>query len=172
MIKLNLVVLVSIAAFWLAACSDEPKSASTPGGVVTESQLQGDRSVAINTSVAKVNTESIVEADPKNWLSTGRTYDEQRHSPLKQINDTNISELGLAWSWETNTKRGLESTPIVVDGVMFNSGTWSTVWAHDARTGEILWEFDPEVPRSWGRYACCDVVNSCLLYTSPSPRDS
>ena len=159
MIKVNLVVLVSIAVFCLTACSDEPKSASTPGGVVTESQVQGDRSVAINASVAKVNTESIVKADPKNWLSTGRTYDEQRHSPLKQINDTNISELGLAWSWETNTKRGLESTPIVVDGVMFNSGTWSTVWAHDARTGEILWEFDPEVPRSWGRYACCDVVN-------------
>ena len=159
MIKVNLVLLVSIAVFWLAGCSDEPKSPSTPGGVVTESQIQGDRSVAINASVAKVNTESIVEADPKNWLSTGRTYDEQRHSPLKQINDTNISELGLAWSWETNTKRGLESTPIVVDGVMFNSGTWSTVWAHDARTGEILWEFDPEVPRSWGRYACCDVVN-------------
>ena len=92
MIKVNLVVLVSIAVFCLTACSDEPKSASTPGGsVVTESQLQGDRSVAINASVAKVNTESIVKADPKNWLSTGRTYDEQRHSPLKQINDTNMN---------------------------------------------------------------------------------
>ena len=91
MIKVNLVVLVSIAVVWLAACSDEPKSASTQGGVVTESQIQGDRSVAINASVTKVNTESIVEADPKNWLSTGRTYDEQRHSPLKQINDTNTS---------------------------------------------------------------------------------
>ena len=77
MIKVNLVVLISIAFFWIAACSDEPMSASTPGGVVTEAQLQGDRSVAINASVAKVNTESIVDADPKNWLSTGRTYDEQ-----------------------------------------------------------------------------------------------
>ena len=87
MIQLKQSMLVATAIFWLAACSEEPKSASTPGGVVTESQIQGNRAVAINASVAKVNTASIVEADPKNWLSTGRTYDEQRHSPLTQINE-------------------------------------------------------------------------------------
>jgi quinohemoprotein ethanol dehydrogenase len=42
---------------------------------------------------------------------------------------------------------------------MFTTGTWSTVFAHDARTGELLWKYDPEVPREWGVYACCDVVN-------------
>ena len=92
-------------------------------------------------------------------MTTGRTYDEQRHSPLTQVNTESVSDLGLAWYWDTGTKRGLQSTPIVVDGIMYNSGTWSVVWAHDARTGELLWEFDPEVPRAWARYACCDVIN-------------
>ena len=144
----------------LSGCGDEttssPAKVKATSAITQKLEIQDD---AINLAVSKVNTKTIVEADPSNWLSTGRTYDEQRHSPLDQINDTNINKLGLAWSWETNTKRGLEATPIVVDGVMFTSGTWSVVWAHDARTGEPLWEFDPEVPRSWGRYACCDVVN-------------
>ena len=54
---------------------------------------------------------------------------------------------------------GLEATPIVVDGVMFSTGTWSRVYANDGRTGELIWQYDPEVPKEWGKYACCDVVN-------------
>ena len=46
-------------------------------------------------------------------------------SPLDQINLDNVDDLSLAWCWNTDTKRGLESTPIVVDGIMFNSGAWS-----------------------------------------------
>ena len=72
---------------------------------------------------------------------------------------TTSTRLGLAWSWDTGTRRGLEATPIVVDGVMFSTGSWSVVWAHDAATGELLWRYDPMVPREWGKYACCDVVN-------------
>ncbi|MDP6375760.1 MAG: PQQ-dependent dehydrogenase, methanol/ethanol family [Pseudomonadales bacterium] len=98
-------------------------------------------------------------SEPGNWLAHGRTYDEQRHSPLDQINDQSIGDLGLAWYWDTNTTRGLEATPIVVDGVMYTTGSWSVVWAHDARNGELLWSYDPEVPRDYGKYACCDVVN-------------
>ena len=55
--------------------------------------------------------------------------------------------------------RGLEATPIVVYGVVFTTGTWSRVYANDGRTGELNWRYDPEVPRAWGKYACCDVVN-------------
>ena len=125
---------------------------------------------ANNTTTANpassINGESIIRGEAGNWLSNGRTYDEQRHSPLDQINLETVDSLSLASYWNTGTKRGLESTPIVVDGVMFNSGAWSMVWAHDAKTGELLWEFDPQVDREWARYACC-----CLLYTSPSPRD-
>ena len=110
-------------------------------------------------AASSINGESIIRGDASNWLSNGRTYDEQRHSPLDQINLDNVDDLSLAWYWNTGTKRGLESTPIVVDGIMFTSGAWSMVWAHDAKTGELLWEFDPQVDRAWARYACCDVVN-------------
>ena len=99
------------------------------------------------------------DSDTKNWLSYGRTYAEQRFSPLAQIDDTNVGELGLAWAFETGTKRGLEATPIVVDGTLYTTGTWSVVYAIDARSGELRWKYDPEVPRAVGGIACCDVVN-------------
>ena len=99
------------------------------------------------------------DAEPANWLTHGRTYAGQRYSPLDKINAGNVKDLGLAWSYDTDTVRGLESTPIVVDGVMFATGSWSIVYALDANTGEELWKYDPEVPGEWGRKPCCDVVN-------------
>ena len=145
----------------LNGCSEptgQDAEAVSPSSTVSAESLES-RAAAIQRSTADIDTARIVAAEPGNWLSTGRTYDEQRHSPLDQINRETVGELGLAWYWDTGTKRGLEATPIVVDGVMFTTGTWSVVWAHDAKTGELLWEYDPQVPRAWGRYACCDVVN-------------
>ncbi len=141
----------------VVACGEAP-SVSTEEAAVTE-LMPSTRAAEIQASTATVDEARIVKADPQNWLSTGRTYDEQRHSPLDQVSTETIGDLGLEWYWDTGTNRGLEATPIVVDGVMFTSGSWSVVWAHDAKTGELLWEYDPEVPRSWARYACCDVVN-------------
>lgn len=108
-----------------------------------------------------VNAERVKAADsePGNWLAHGRTYGEQRFSPLNQINVDNVTELGLAWSFDTGTKRGLEASPIVVDGVMYTTGSWSMVYALDAKTGKLLWKHDPQVDKAWGVYACCDVVN-------------
>ena len=119
------------------------------------------RAEVIRAATATVAGERIGAAneEPGNWLAHGRTYDEQRHSPLADINDANVAELGLAWYWDTGDTRGLEATPIVVDGVLFTTGTWSRVYANDGRTGELIWKYDPEVPREWGKYACCDVVN-------------
>ena len=97
--------------------------------------------------------------EPRNWLTHGGTYAETRYSPLARIHDGNVGQLGLAWWYDTNTNRGLEATPIVVDGVMFATGSWSVVFALDARTGRELWRWDPQVPREKGRHACCDVVN-------------
>ena len=102
---------------------------------------------------------AAADSEPGNWLSHGRTYDEQRFSPLDQVNDGNVAELGLAWHYDFDTNRGLEATPIVVDGVMFATGSWSRVYALDARSGELLWEYDPQVPPEWAVHACCDVVN-------------
>jgi quinohemoprotein ethanol dehydrogenase len=99
------------------------------------------------------------DADPGDWLSHGRTYAEQRYSPLDQIGEGNVARLGLAWWLDTDTKRGLEATPLVADGILYTTGSWSVVYAVDARTGTLLWKYDPAVPRERGRLACCDVVN-------------
>jgi quinohemoprotein ethanol dehydrogenase len=89
----------------------------------------------------------------------GRTPGEQRYSPLDQIDEHNVGELGLAWTYATRTNRGLEATPIVADGVLYATGSWSVVFALDARTGRELWRFDPQVSGEVGARACCDVVN-------------
>ena len=99
------------------------------------------------------------DRDAANWLTHGRTYTEQRFSPLKEINDANVSQLGLAWHFDLDTHRGQEATPIVVDGVMYFTSAWSKVFAVDAATGKLLWSYDPKVPPEWAVNACCDVVN-------------
>jgi PQQ-dependent dehydrogenase (methanol/ethanol family) len=99
------------------------------------------------------------DSEPGNWLSYGRTYSEQRFSPLTKVDTKSVGKLGLAWAYETREGRGAEATPIVVDGVMYVSSAWSTVYALDAKTGKELWVFDPKVDRSAGGWACCDVVN-------------
>jgi len=116
------------------------------------------------TRPADVNHARIVNADrePGNWMTHGRTYDEQRFSPLKQINDSNASQLGLAWFYGLDTHRGQESTPLVVDGVMYFTTAWSKVVAVNAATGALLWSYDPKVPPETGVNACCDVVNRGL----------
>src|SRR5580700_7969121 len=109
----------------------------------------------------KITDTQIVHADdqPGNWLTYGRTYSEQRFSPLKQISDHNAASLGLAWYLDLDTNRGQEATPLVVDGVMYFTSAWSKVFAVNAATGQQLWSYDPKVPKQWGANACCDVVN-------------
>jgi PQQ-dependent dehydrogenase (methanol/ethanol family) len=97
--------------------------------------------------------------DRDNWLTHGRTYDEQRFSPLDQINAGNVGTLGLAWALDLDTTRGQEATPLVVDGVMYSTSAWSKVQAIDAATGRLLWQYDPQVLGATGVKACCDVVN-------------
>jgi quinohemoprotein ethanol dehydrogenase len=97
--------------------------------------------------------------DAADWTTYGRTSDEQRFSPLSQINEQNVAQLGLVWSRELGTSRGLEATPLVSNGVIYTTGEWSVAYALDAKSGEILWTFDPKVPRARGRFICCDVVN-------------
>ena len=106
-----------------------------------------------------INAGTNPDSDAANWLSYGRTYSEQRFSPLKQITDQNIGELSLAWHFDLDTHRGQEATPLVVDGVMYFTTAWSKVFALDAVTGKLLWKYDPKVPPEWSINACCDVVN-------------
>jgi alcohol dehydrogenase (cytochrome c)/quinohemoprotein ethanol dehydrogenase len=98
-------------------------------------------------------------AEPQNWLAHGRTWSEQRHSPLDNINKTNIGELGLAWYLDLDTTRGQQATPIVVDSVMYTTSAWSKVQVVDAATGRLKWQYDPEVPKEWDIKSCCGVQN-------------
>jgi PQQ-dependent dehydrogenase (methanol/ethanol family) len=116
---------------------------------------------AVPLTAATVDDAAILAADQHtgDWLSHGRTYSEQRYSPLDKINATTVTGLGLAWFEDLDADRGMEATPIVVDGTMYVTSAWSIVYALDAKTGERKWTFDPKVDRARGQKACCDVVN-------------
>jgi len=111
--------------------------------------------------LGNVDDQRIIEAAKtgKEWLSNGFDYASSRFSPLDQISTANVGKLGLAWSYPLNSIRGLEATPIVVDGVMYVTTPWSIVHAINAKTGENIWTFDSQTPRNEGYKLCCDVVN-------------
>lgn len=97
--------------------------------------------------------------DADNWLMAGRDYGDTRYSPLAQIDERSVPRLRLAWSYDLDTHRGQEATPVVVDGVLYTTSAWSKVLAFRAATGELLWQFDPKVPGAIAAHVCCDVVN-------------
>lgn len=97
--------------------------------------------------------------DGQDWLNYGLNYNEDRFSPLKQINKQNVADIELAWSLDLGVMRGVEASPIVVDGIMYMTGPWSVVYAIDARKGELIWTYDPKAPRDMAEKACCDVIN-------------
>jgi PQQ-dependent dehydrogenase (methanol/ethanol family) len=137
--------------FSIAGCqSDGPAATEEPQAEVSP-----------ETRTAWVDGARIANADaePGNWLAHGRTWSEQRFSPLNQINESNVSELQLAWYTDLDTNRGQEATPIVVDGILYSTSAWSKVQAVDAKTGRLLWQYDPEVPGIWDVRACCGVQN-------------
>jgi len=125
----------------LAACS-APESPPRADALVDDSRLRAS------------------DADVGNWLMYGRTYDEHRYSPLTQIDADTVGSLGLVWHLELDTTRGLEATPLVNDGVIYTTSSWSIVYAIDAASGAIRWSYDPQVDRPRvARFICCDVVN-------------
>lgn len=98
------------------------------------------------------------------WVTHGINYGEQRFSPLTQVNATNVAQLSLVWSYELGTGGGQQSaTPLVTGGVMYGITNWSIAFALDARTGQELWRFDPQVDRAINDAGsdrlCCGVLN-------------
>lgn len=95
------------------------------------------------------------------WLSYGKTQGETRYSPLKQINDSNASRLGLAWSAVVGAGgSNQEGTPLMWNNTLYGITTWSVVYALDARTGERIWRHDPEINQQAVRpKICCGIVN-------------
>jgi quinohemoprotein ethanol dehydrogenase len=97
--------------------------------------------------IADVNEARVMSetADGSDWLLNGRTFEEQHFSPLKQVTDQNIGDLGLSWYLDFDSAMGVVAEPIVVDGVIYVSAPQSKVYAVDAASGRLLWMFDPKV---------------------------
>jgi quinohemoprotein ethanol dehydrogenase len=135
------------AALLLGACSNNTPApapvtpASAPAAQVDLARLQG------------------IDKEPGAWLTTGRDAGNTHYSPLDQVNRETAARLGFAWELKTGTNRGMEATPIVVDGVMYTSGVAGRVYALDAATGHLLWQFEPPLKLKNARGSCCDIVN-------------
>src|SRR5271156_3437843 len=100
------------------------------------------------------------DKEPQNWFTGGRDKDGSYYSPLANIDAKNVKQLGFAWQYDLGEPmRGQEATPIVIDGVMYTSGTWGYVYAVDAATGRELWRYDPKANYLAARNPCCDLVN-------------
>jgi len=115
-------------------------------------------------SLGRVDAARLARADfePGQWFTTGRDAGGTYFSPLSQISEQSVDKLGFAWQYALGTSRGLEASPVVVDGVMFAAGNYGRVYALNAATGVELWTFVPTVDMQWARFACCDVVNRGL----------
>lgn len=102
-------------------------------------------SIAVSAEPTTVNDAVLSKlGDGSDWPAFGHDYSEQRFSPLTEINADNVSKLGVAWSLDLPKDRSLVATPLVVDGVIYFTGSYSVARAVDARTGKLLWEYDPE----------------------------
>ena len=123
---LGLVVLAIVAAAALYFAPPAAETAPKPGDV-------NDERIAADA------------LSGTNWLVNGRTNDAKHFSPLKQINDRNVANLGLAWSFDYDGMMGIVSEPIVVDGVIYVSAPLSKIYAIEAATGKLIWKYDPQI---------------------------
>lgn len=112
-------LLLLINCTILSSCSDPQNS----------SRINAEKgSVShIRTVTSKIDDKAPRSADANqgDWLSYGRNYSEDRYSKLDQITKDNLDELGLAWTLELSSTRGIQATPVVVDGIMYFTGPWS-----------------------------------------------
>jgi len=95
--------------------------------------------------VAGLSDADLVKADVNrsDWTIYGRTYDNQRFSPLKQITPGNVAQLRPVWAMSLGTLDGLEATPLVHGGVIYVTSAYANVFAIDAHNGRVMWKFAP-----------------------------
>ena len=86
--------------------------------------------------------------DPAEWRLVGSNPEEQHYSNLHQIDNSNVQALGIAWYADMPTPDGMMGTPLVVGGIVYQSGSHSIIYANDLLTGKLLWSYDPQVNRN------------------------
>jgi len=141
------------AALLLVACTRQTASQTIAAPPPTPSLSSGRIDAARLANVAN---------EPDAWLTSGRDGNGSYFSPLKDINADTVGRLGFAWDYHLSTTRGLEATPIVVDGVMYAVGPYGRVFSLDAKSGKELWTYDPQIDGQYVRYTCCDAVSRGL----------
>jgi len=109
----------------------------------------------------RIDQQQVLESQgkPGNWLHGGRDYGQSHYSPLTQINRDTVTRLGYAWHLDLPMEHGYEATPVMVDGVLYGSGPQGIAFAVDAASGELQWQFDPDIDPQFMRKVCCGVVN-------------
>ena len=133
----SLLTIIFLGLLASACSKPEPPAATSETAVPESGTLVNDAAMAD-------------EQQGDNWLAFGRTYSEQRFSPLDQVNTSNVSDLSVDWYLDLPGDRGLVSTPLVVDGILYFVGSMNRVRAVNAKSGELLWEFDPKVSENTG----------------------
>jgi alcohol dehydrogenase (cytochrome c) len=112
--------------------------------------------------------------DPNNWIMAPRDYSSTRHSPLSKINTSNVRRLVPVWTFSFGTLDAQNTTPLVLDGVMYVTSSHGKIFAIDARTGSMLWQYAHPLPEGIGKMLCCDLGNrgaalykDKVYYTTP-----
>ena len=151
-------LLAATSGLLLSCSGNDPVELSA---VSTQSPASDQRTELGAAGFAQVNQGRLDNAatEPQQWLMDGGTYDMRYFSPLDQIDRNNIGDLGLAWYTDYNVNLSQQGAPLFVDGVLYVSTAWSMVNAYDARTGALLWHYDPQTPREIVSRVCCGIVN-------------
>ena len=119
--------------------------------IACASVMHAQQPPVIDLTVLK-NAGTSKDSLPGSWLTYGKSQTEQRYSSLKQIDASNVTRLGLAWSYVVGSGGyGQEGTPLVWNNTIYGITTWSVVYALDGRTGKEIWRWDPEVNQATTR---------------------
>ena len=115
--------------------------------------------LAAQTAGPQVTSQDQLDGlkDPTRWLTNGGDYSGHRHSPLTQITPENVNQLAAQWTFQTGTLGSFQTTPIVIDGVLYVTGFNNNAWAIDARSGRTIWRYRRDLPEDWR--GCCGAVN-------------
>ena len=120
---------------------------------------QSGAGASTGTAVASRNSKDV------EWTQHGGDPNEQRYSKLNQVTADNVGQLGLAWYADIPERGGYQSTPLMIDGVLYLTAPWSSLYAFDAKSGKQLWKVDPEAPREIaGTSICCNISNRGAAY--------
>ncbi|MEM7283870.1 MAG: PQQ-dependent dehydrogenase, methanol/ethanol family, partial [Pseudomonadota bacterium] len=145
-----------LACYSLSAGSSPAVEQATPAD---HSNLKSAVEQATPTEHGKLKAMREADKRTDEWFTTGGQFSEKHHSSLARINQETVERLGFAWEYDLGSRRGVEATPVIVDGVIYASGPWGETYAVRGDTGEQVWRFRPEVDGQVAKNACCDVVN-------------